>query len=99
MSKIDTSISGYKSIGINLTQEQLDDMAIINTMMKEDTGKEVPVHCVLLILKSLKLLPPELMCEVSNDKTADDTQNICDYEFQKRYGKLKECERFLNISS
>ena len=53
MNKIDTSIGGYRHIGINLSQEQLDDLAIINTMMKEGTGKDIPVHCVLLILKCL----------------------------------------------
>lgn len=90
MNKIDTSIDGYRHIGINLSQEQLDDLAIINTMMKEDTGKDIPVHCVLLTLKCLGLLPAELMCEVSDDKSADNSENVSDYEFQKRYGKFKE---------
>lgn len=90
MGKIDTSIDGYRNIGINLTQEQFDDMAVINTMMAGNTGKEIPVHCVLLVLKALGLLPPELVCNVSNDKTADDTQNVGNDKFQKRYGKIKE---------
>lgn len=90
MSRMDTSIDGYRHIGINLSQEQLDDLAIINTMMKEDTGKDIPAHCVLLTLKCLGLLPTELMCEVSDDKSADDSENVSDYEFQKRYGKFKE---------
>lgn len=88
--KIDTSIEGYKHIGINLSQSQLNDLLIINTMMKEDTGKDIPVHCVLLTLKCLGLLPTELMCEVSNDKSADNSENISNHEFQKRYGKFKE---------
>ena len=88
--EIDTSLDGYRHIGIKLTQEQLDDMATINTMMKEDTGKDVPVHCVLLVLKCLGLLPPELVCKVSDGKSADDAQNISNYEFQSRYGKFKE---------
>ena len=53
ITKIDTSIEGYKHIGINLSQSQLNDLLIINTMMKEDTGKDIPVHCVLLTLKCL----------------------------------------------
>ncbi len=90
MNRIDTSIEGYKYIGINLSQEQLDNLFMINAMMKSDTGKDIPVHCVLLVLKCLGLLPPELMCEVSDDKPADDAKNISDYELQKRYGKFKE---------
>lgn len=90
VNRIDTSIDGYKHIGINLTQSQLDDLLIINTMMKEDTGKEIPIHCVLLTLKCLGLLPAELVCEVSDDKPTDNSENVSDYEFQKRYGKFKE---------
>lgn len=89
MSKIDTSLMGYKFIGINLTQEQLDDLGIINSMMKEDIGKDIPVHCVLLVLKCLGLLPSELVCEISNDKTTDNSENICENKFQKRYGKFE----------
>lgn len=88
MSKIDTSIDGYKYIGINLSQSQFDDLCAINLMMKEDTGKDIPIHCVLLTLKCLGLLPPELMREVSDNKSADNSENVSDYEFQKRYGKL-----------
>lgn len=90
METIDTSIDGYKHIGINLSQSQLNDLFIINTMMKEDTGRNIPVHCVLLVLKCLGLLPPELMCEISDDKPADDSENVSDDKFQKRYGKFKE---------
>ncbi len=88
MNKIDTSIEGYKYIGINLSQEQLNDLSMINIMMKSDTRKDIPVHCVLLVLKCLGLLPPELMCEVSNDKTADNAKNIGDYELQKKIRKV-----------
>lgn len=90
MNRIDTTIDGYRHIGINLSQEQLDDLSVINTMMKEDTGKDIPAHCVLLILKCLGLLPAELMCDVRDDKSADNSENVSDYEFQKRYGKFKE---------
>ena len=90
MSRIDTSIDGYKYIGINLSQKQLEDLSVINTMMKEDTGKDVPVHCVLLILKCLGLLPAELVCQVGDNESADNAEDISYNEFQKRYGKIKE---------
>lgn len=90
LSRIDTSIDGYRHIGINLSQEQLDDLSVINTMMKEDTGKDIPAHCVLLILKCLGLLTAELMCDVRDDKSTDNSENVSGYEFQKRYGKFKE---------
>lgn len=90
MSKIDTSIDGYRRIGINISESQFDDLFIINSMMKGNTGKDIPIHCVLLTLKCLGLLPPELVCEVSDNEAAGNSENITNYEFQKRYGKLKE---------
>jgi len=88
MNKIDTSIDGYKYIGINLSQEQLNDLLMINTMMKSDTGKDIPVHCVLLVLKCLGLLPPELVCEVSKDSTDANTNEA----LQRKFGKII-CEK------
>lgn len=90
MSKIDTSIDGYRRIGINLSESQFNDLFIINSMMKGNMGKDIPIHCVLLTLKCLGLLPPELVCEVSDNEAAGNSENISNYEFQKRYGKLKE---------
>lgn len=90
MSTIDTSIDGYRYIGINLSQSQLEDFLVINTMMKENTGKYIPIHCVLLTLKFLGLLPPELMCEISDNKSYYNFENVSDYEFQKRYRKFNE---------
>ena len=88
-SNIDTSIDGYKYIGINLTQQQFEDICTINIMMAGDTGKFIPIHCVLLTLKCLGLLPPELVCEVSNNESTDNPEDISQQEFQKRYGRLK----------
>lgn len=90
MSKIDTSIEGYKNIGINLSESQYEDMCNINFMMQGETGRNIPIHCVLLTLKCLGLLPPELMCEVSDNESACNSEDVSNYEFQKRYGKLKE---------
>lgn len=89
MKKIDTSIEGYKYIGINLTEKQLNDLFAINLMMKGETGKDIPVHFILLVLKTLGILPPELMCEVGNQDTAQYSEDVSYEEFQKRYGKFK----------
>lgn len=81
----DTSIEGYKKIGINLTQEQFDSLCNINMIACND-GRNIPVHTILLVLKHLGLLPSELVCEVSDDKAADNAENIRHKEFQQRYG-------------
>lgn len=58
--------------------------------MKEDTGKDMPIHCVLLTLKCLGLLPAKLMCELSDNKSPDNSKNVSDYDFQNWYRKIKE---------
>jgi len=78
MSRIDTSIEGYRYIGINLTQEQLRDLFFINSMMREDTGEGIPVHCVLLVLKCLGMLPSEMMCD-----TVDGNEDL-----ERKFGRM-----------
>lgn len=87
--KIDTSIEGYEHIGIKLTEEQIRDLAMINIMMAGTTGTRIPVHCILLVLKTLGILPSELVSKVGDDKSADDTENVCKDEFEKRFGRIK----------
>lgn len=83
MNRIDTSIEGYKYIGVNLSKEQFSDLFTINTMMRSDTGKDIPVHGVLLVLKCLGLLPAELLCEISNDKSDADIEEAS----QRKFGR------------
>lgn len=87
--KIDTSIAGYEYIGIKLTEEQIHDLTMINIMLAGNTGKRTPVHCILLVLKVLGILPPELVSEVCNDEAADNTESVCKDEFEKRFGRIK----------
>lgn len=88
--KIDTSIEGYEHIGIKLTEEQIRDLAMINIMMAGATGMRIPVHCILLVLKVLGILPPELVSEVCNDEATDNTESVCKDEFKKRFGRIKD---------
>lgn len=87
--KIDTSMNGYKYIGIKLTQQQYDDLFTINLLMNH-ACKEEPVHCVLLVLKTLGLIPSELMCDVGNNESAGNSENISDGKLQKRFGRIKK---------
>lgn len=87
---LDTSQEGYQYIGINFTNEQYEDMCMINLMSMSEECKDIPVHSIILVLKCLGLLPPELMRKVSNDQSADNTQGIGNNELQKRYGRFKD---------
>ncbi len=86
---IDTSIEAYRELGINLTKEQFEDLVCINLMANSEECKTTPTHWVMLLFKYLNILPPELVCEVSDNESADDSENVGNDVFQKRYGKLK----------
>ena len=99
MSVFNTSREAYRKIGINLTEEQFEQMTLLNMMMAGDTGKEVPLHCVLMFLKMLNVLPPEFVCEIGDQNSADDSENARCKEFEQQYGVLKDERRKLVFGS
>jgi len=86
--ELDTSIEGYAHIGIKLSQEQLSDLACINTMMRTGTFDDVPVHAIILVMKTLGLLPPEIIDNECGNG-CDDYAN-CDLKdsFQRKFGRF-----------
>lgn len=83
--KVDTSIDGYAYIGINISQEQLDDLMCINTMIRTGTFDDVPVHAIILVLKTLGLIPTKTEDEISDNQTTNDSYdyfyNLCERKF------------------
>lgn len=90
MATIDTSIEAYRKIGINLTEKQFGSLCSLNFIAQGNENKDIPIHFIVMTLKALGLLPPELMCEISNDKPTDDSKNIRDCELQQEVGIFKE---------
>lgn len=88
--RFDTSVDGYRFAGIKLTEKQLFELSFINQMMVDDKYEKIPVHYIIMVLKCLGVLPSELMCDVGDDKTADNTKNVGYDEFQRTYGKFTE---------
>ncbi len=43
MEKIDTSIDGFRYVGINLTQEQYEDLCCLNMLLMGENRKNIPV--------------------------------------------------------
>lgn len=91
--KFDTSLEGYKYLGINLTEEQYKDLCDINFLVTSDIVNKnqiIPVHYILLVLKTLGLLPTENVNQVSHNDAASYTREEYKQFFQSKYGKLKE---------
>ena len=88
--EIDTSIDGYAYMGINITQEQLSDLACINTMIKTGTFDDVPVHAMILVLKTLGLLPTEVINNTSCNGGNNDADNNIKESFQRKFGRFED---------
>lgn len=65
--KFDTSKEALESLGIELTDEQYDDLVTINLFLRTE-GNPIPVHHILLVLKTLGLLPIKTNKDIGNDK-------------------------------
>lgn len=88
--KIDTSLSGYAHMGVEISQEQLSDLACINTMMRSGTLDNSPVHAIVLVLKTFGLIPAKMINDEGSDSgndNADDNFKDC---FQRKFGRFKE---------
>lgn len=82
-----TSKEDFKKIGIELTDEQYDDLCQINLFMM--LMPDIPVYNILLILKTLGLIPTEMPDnEGRNDGDDNSTKNSHE-EFERKFGKIK----------
>ncbi len=90
MATVDTSKEAYRKIGINLSNEQYEKLIDINFLAQGKDNKKIPVHFILMTLKALGLLPPELMCKVSDGDPADNAENVCNDELQQTVGIFKK---------
>lgn len=84
--KVDTSIEGYAYIGLEITQEQLSDLACINTMIKTGTFDDVPVHAIILVLKTLGLIPTK----AENNESNENSNKNFKESFERKFGRFKD---------
>lgn len=88
--KIDTSISGYSYMGVQISQEQLSDLACINTMIRSGALEDTPVHAIILVLKTLGLIPIKVINDESSSDSDDNTDDNFKDCFQRKFGRFKE---------
>ena len=87
--QIDTTIDGFRHVGINLTKEQYNDLCTLNLLILGcEHRKRIPVFNTMLVLKTLGLLPAEMLCEpgsghpVKNDEFSEE---LC----QQKFGRFR----------
>ena len=88
MNRIDTSIDGFKYAGVKLSERQMEDFYALNLQMQ--CHPEIPVFNIIMLLKVLNLLPPEMIDEIG-DYQSDSYLNEDFKEWlQRRYGKRED---------
>lgn len=77
-----------ENIGIHITDEQYSDLCEINLFMKG--MPDIPVYNILLILKTLGLIPTKMIEQEANQDSNADIDNGFQNEFNRKFGKLEE---------
>lgn len=91
MRRIDTSIDGFRYVGINLTEQQYTDLCDLNMLILADEHRQkIPVFNTMLVLKVLGLLPPEIVNEVSDSQADNNTNNDFTELLQRKFGKIED---------
>ncbi len=87
MSKIDTSIDGFKYVGINLTEKQYQDLCQLSILLMNEDRKNIPVFNVMVLLKILGLLPTKMMYNSRNGDTGNYSDSNVNDTLQRKFGK------------
>lgn len=90
MSTIETSKEDYKRIGINLSDEQYQNLFYLNMLANGNDNKDIPIHFILMTLKALGLIPTEQMGEISDSESTQNSEDICKDELQQAVGIFKK---------
>ena len=87
MKKVDTSIDGFRHVGINLTQQQYEDLCELNMLFVGKQRKNIPIFNIMLVLKTLGLLPEEMLCDTGCDNSNSNTYEEIYESLERKYGK------------
>lgn len=89
MNRIDTSIQGYKYIGIKLTEQQFKDLNDLEILVgMNEHRQKIPVFNTMAVLKVLGLLPPEMIYDVSHDNANNNSNENINEALQRKFGKV-----------
>lgn len=89
MKKIDTSIEGFRYVGIKLTEHQYENLRDLNALiLMNEHRQNIPVFNIMLVLKILGLLPPEMVCDSGNSQTDNNSDTNINETLQRKFGKV-----------
>lgn len=85
--RIDTSQKGFEYVGIKLTDQQFKDVCDLN-LLWSDERKDIPAFNMLVLMKALGLLPPEMVCDSRNSGTDNNSSSNIYETLERKFGKV-----------
>lgn len=85
--RIDTSQKGFEYVGIKLTDQQFKDVCDLN-LLWSDERKDIPAFNMLVLMKALGLLPPEMVCDSRNSDTDNNSSSNIYETLERKFGKV-----------
>lgn len=85
--RIDTSQKGFEYVGIKLTDQQFKDVCDLN-LLWSDERKDIPAFNILVLMKALGLLPPEMVCDSRNSDTDNNSSSNIYETLERKFGKI-----------
>lgn len=85
--RIDTSQKGFEYVGIKLTDQQFKDVCDLN-LLWSDERKDIPAFNMLVLMKELGLLPPEMVCDSRNSDTDNNSSSNIHETLERKFGKI-----------
>lgn len=87
---VDTSQKGFEYVGIKLTDEQYQDLCDLNLLwIGNENRKLSPAFHILVLMKILGLLPPEMIYDSGSNDAGDDGGNNCKELLQRKFGRIR----------
>ena len=83
-----TSRKDLENIGIRITEEQYSDLCEINLFMKG--MPDIPVYNILLVLKTLGLIPTKVPDQESNKECNGNLDELIKNGFERKFGKIEK---------
>lgn len=85
--RIDTSQKGFEYVGIKLTDQQFQDVCDLN-LLWSDERKDIPAFNMLVLMKVLGLLPPEMVCDSRSNDTDNNSSSNIYKTLERKFGKV-----------
>lgn len=85
--RVDTSQKGFEYVGIKLTDEQFQDLCILNMKWQDGYYNMTPEMYILVLMKTLNLLPSEMLYDSGNGSCSNFSDANIKEATERKFGR------------